>query len=330
MWLPISPTCIQMVIALFPTKTNLWFCVLVHHLVQWKEKLLSDYPLSGMNVTLLVKCAVYCKFQFLPIFLISLRFLGFNSIVTVSLTYVLLMCDCENLYGLLYLVCEIDCKMLYGLLGLLCEKCDSFFTKFSYKVFINWGTCFARTRLSRQLPVCLVYMPMSILVHLFPYSICLWSIFLSFWYIYLLIELFMKYYFFILVHLFSDAIAYRFHVRGLNIHMASIHEDGIGVPMFLLLCTKCSGQKFLANQAWVYFFHIFGCVWLFAALTSSTRLKYWIHLVLMNLQDIGQTGIEVAQREHKATAFQVCGLNPAGWLILSTQWFVAVSMTVLC
>jgi hypothetical protein len=35
-------------------------------------------------------------------------------------------------------------------------------------------------------------------------------------------------------------------------------------------------------------------------------------MVLMNLQDIGQTGIKVAQREHTATAVQVCGLNPAG------------------
>jgi hypothetical protein len=32
----------------------------------------------------------------------------------------------------------------------------------------------------------------------------------------------------------------------------------------------------------------------------------------MNLQDIGQMGIEVAQHKHRATAVQVCGLNPAG------------------
>jgi hypothetical protein len=35
-------------------------------------------------------------------------------------------------------------------------------------------------------------------------------------------------------------------------------------------------------------------------------------MVPMNLQDIGQTGIEVAQREGKATAVQVCSLNSAG------------------
>jgi hypothetical protein len=35
-------------------------------------------------------------------------------------------------------------------------------------------------------------------------------------------------------------------------------------------------------------------------------------MVLMNLQDIGQTGIEVAQRERRAKAVQVCGLKPAG------------------
>ncbi len=49
MWSPVFPTYIQMVIALFPTKTNLWFCVLVLHLGLVKGKALknfSDYPLS--------------------------------------------------------------------------------------------------------------------------------------------------------------------------------------------------------------------------------------------------------------------------------------------
>jgi hypothetical protein len=35
-------------------------------------------------------------------------------------------------------------------------------------------------------------------------------------------------------------------------------------------------------------------------------------MVLVNLQDIGQMGIKVAQHERKATAVQVCSLNPAG------------------
>jgi hypothetical protein len=91
-------------------------------------KTLSDYPPLGRYVTMLGKLAVFCEFQFLYIFLISLRFQGFNSIVTVALACVLLTCDCEILYGLLCLVCEIDCEILYGLLGLLCEKCDSSFT----------------------------------------------------------------------------------------------------------------------------------------------------------------------------------------------------------
>ena len=39
----------------------------------------------------------------------------------------------------------------------------------------------------------------------------------------------------------------------------------------------------------------------------------------MNLQDVGQTGIEVAQHKCRATAVQVCGLNPAGWSILWTH-----------
>jgi hypothetical protein len=49
MWSPIFLTYVQMVIALFPTKTNLWFCVLVLHLGSVKEKALknlSDYPPS--------------------------------------------------------------------------------------------------------------------------------------------------------------------------------------------------------------------------------------------------------------------------------------------
>jgi hypothetical protein len=56
----------------------------------------------------------------------------------------------------------------------------------------------------------------------------------------------------------------------------------------------------------------------FAALTSSTRLECGIHMVLMNLQDIGQTSIKVAQRECRATAVQVWGLNPAGLSVLRT------------
>ncbi len=81
------------------------------------------------------------------------------------------------------------------------------------------------------------------------------------------------------------------------------------------------------------------CLWkcvFFVALTSSTRLECWIHMVLMNLQDIGQTGIEVAQPERGATAVQVCGLNPAGWSILSThglqpylwQFYASASMQI--
>jgi hypothetical protein len=57
------------------------------------------------------------------------------------------------------------------------------------------------------------------------------------------------------------------------------------------------------------------CVF-FVVLTNSTRLECWIYMVLMVLQDIGRTGIKVAQHECRATAVQVCGLNPAGWSIL--------------
>ncbi len=132
MWSPIFLKYIQMVIALFSTKTNLSSFDLVNGKAL---KNLSDYPLVG--VTLLGKLAVLCQFQFLSIFLISLRFQGFNSIVTVPLTCVLLTCDCKILYGLLCLVCEIDCKIFYGLLGLLCEKFDSFSLFPFDKVFIN-------------------------------------------------------------------------------------------------------------------------------------------------------------------------------------------------
>ncbi len=67
-------------------------------------KNISDYPPLGRCVTMLGKLAVLCQFQFLSIFLISLRFQGFNSIVTVPLTCVLLTCGSEILHGLLCLV----------------------------------------------------------------------------------------------------------------------------------------------------------------------------------------------------------------------------------
>ncbi len=182
---------------------------------------------------------------FVPVYLHIfdlLSFQGFNTIVTVPLTCVLLTWDCEILYGIHCLVCKIHCNILHGLLGLLCEEWCSFFTVFFDKVYINWGICFARTRLSRQLPICLVCM-------LYAYVHFGTSVFRQ----YLLI----KYFSFILMHLSFDcidyevfffcicsqiAIACRFHVRGLNIHMASIHGDRIGFTIFLLLYTKFSGQ----------------------------------------------------------------------------------------
>ncbi len=85
----------------------------------------------------------------------------------------------------------------------------------------------------------------------------------------------------------------------------------------------------------LFFPYLWMCVF-FLALTRSTSLEHWIHQVLMNLQDIGQMGIEVAQRERRVTAVQVCGLNPAGWSILWThglspyfwQFYASVSMQI--
>jgi hypothetical protein len=37
---------------------------------------------------------------------------------------------------------------------------------------------------------------------------------------------------------FQIAIAYRFHIRGLNMHMASIHGDGIGLQFFSIVIYK--------------------------------------------------------------------------------------------
>ncbi len=55
----------------------------------------------------------------------------------------------------------------------------------------------------------------------------------------------------------------------------------------------------------------------------------------MNLQDIGQMGIQVAQHEYRATAVQVCSLNPGRWSILWThglpylwQFFASASMQI--
>ncbi len=184
------------------------------------------------------------------------------------------------------------------------------------KVFINWGTCLQELGYHSSC--------------LFDWYICL----CAFWYICFQIVFAYKVFFFYFVasviwlHCFCGIFlllwcicfhinfAHRFHIRGLNIHMASIHGNGIGLQFFLLLYTKCSGQEFLDNQTWVYSLHICGCVSFFVALTRSTRLEYWIYMVLMNLQDIGQMGIEVAQCERRATGVQVCSLNPAGWSIL--------------
>ncbi len=51
-------------------------------------------------------------------------------------------------------------------------------------------------------------------------------------------------------------------------------------------------------------------------------------MVLMNLQDISQTGIKVAHRECRVTAIQVCGLNPAGWSILWMHGYASASMQI--
>ncbi len=115
------------------------------------------------------------------------------------------------------------------------------------KVAINWGTCFSRIRLQRQLPICLVCMPMRILVHWFSDSICLWSIFLLFCCICLLVALFLKYFLLLWCICFQIAIAYRFHIRGLNIHMASIHGDGIGFRLFSIIIYK----KFRSRISWL-------------------------------------------------------------------------------
>ncbi len=196
------------------------------------------------------------------------------------------------------------------------------------KVFINWGTCFARTRLSRQLPVCLVYMPMRMLEHVFSVYVCLSSIFYfvaSVFWLHCLWSIFLL----LWCICFQIANAHRFYIRGLNIHMAFIHGDGIGFTNILLLYTKCSGQEFLDSQAWVYSFYICGCV-CFVALTSSTRLECWMHLVLMNLQDIGQTSIKISQHKCRATISSSLQLEPIRVINPVDAWFGTVSMTVLC
>jgi hypothetical protein len=85
----------------------------------------------------------------------------------------------------------------------------------------------------------------------------------------------------------------------------------------------------------LFFPYLWMCVF-FEALTSSTRLECWMYMVLMNLKDIGQTGIKVAQHIRRATAVQVCGLNPAWWSILWThgsqsylwQFYASASMQI--
>jgi hypothetical protein len=95
--------------------------------------------------------------------------------------------------------------------------------------------------------------------------------------------------------------------------MASIHREGNGFTNFLYYYIRnVLVKNFLIARRGHIFPYLWMCVCVFAALTCSTRLEYRIHLVLMNLQVIGETGIKVAQRECRATAVQACGLNLAG------------------
>ncbi len=120
---------------------------------------------------------------------------------------------------------------------------------------------------------------------------------------------------------FKIAIAYRFLIRGLNIHMVSIHGEVIGHNNFLYYHIHNNLVKnfLIARCGHIFLPYLWMSSMIFAALTSFTRLEYWIHMVLMILQVIGQTSIKVAQHEHRATAVFVCGLNPAGWSVLRTQ-----------
>ncbi len=173
-----------------------------------------------------------------------MRFQGFNSIVTVPLT-------CVNMW--LW-------NFTWPSLPSLWERW-LFFSLFLFdKVFINWGTCLQELGYQGSCLfvwyICLcafwyicfqIVLAYEVFFFYFVASVfqlnCFWNIFLLLWRI-----------------CFQIAFAYRFHIRGLNIHMASIHGDGIGFTFFLLLYTKCSGQEFLDSQAWVYSFHICGCV----------------------------------------------------------------------
>ncbi len=223
-------------------------------------KNLSDYPQLGRCVTSLGKLVVIYKFQFLSIFLISLRFQVFNAIVSVPLICVLLMCDCEILYGLLCLACEIDCKILWGLLGLLCEKCDSFFT-----ISFWWGfhklrfLFFLRIRLSRRFAYLFV---MYAYAH-FGTSVCRLHLLIKYFFMLMhlfFIALFMKYFSFILVHLFSDCNCLQISYKRFE-HTYGFYpcRRNWFYKFSHLLYKKCSGQEFLDSQTWVCFLHNCGC-----------------------------------------------------------------------
>jgi hypothetical protein len=124
---------------------------------------------------------------------------------------------------------------------------------------------------------------------LFVWYICL----CAFWYICVPVVCLLSIFIFILLHLSFDCIVAE---------IVSFYHVKFWVKSFLI-------------ARYGFILSIFVDV-ICVILTSSTSLEYWIHLVLMNLQDVGQTSIEVAWHKCRATAVQVCGLNPAGWSIL--------------
>ncbi len=158
------------------------------------------------------------------------------------------------LHGLLCLVCEIHSKILYGLLGLLCERCDSFSQFIFDKVFINWGTCFVITRLSRQLPICLVCMPMHI------WYICFQVVFLyKLFFLYFNAPVFWLHCCEVFFNAFwciwfQVAIAYRFL-------MASIYGEGIGFTHFLYYYIQnVLVKNFLIARRGLFFPYLWICV----------------------------------------------------------------------
>ncbi len=142
-----------------------------------------------------------------------------------------------------------------------------FFHYFVLKGFHKLSYLFLlRTWLSRQLPICLVCMLMCITCICFQIAFAYEDFF---------------FYFDTSVFRLQLLIGFVWEVWTYTWLLSM--DKGLVLQIFSIIIHKMVWSRIFDSQMWALFVDV--CV--FVALTSSTRLEYWIHMVLMN-----QPGIE--------------------------------------